>query len=69
MPLLLTVPDLACSACVANVTQAVQAVDASAQVTADPKTKQVSIVSTAAVAAIESAIAQAGYTVAERSHS
>jgi copper chaperone len=64
MALDLTVPDLACSACVDTVTKAVQAVDGSAQVSADPKTKQVSVVSTASDAAIKQAIAEAGYTMA-----
>ena len=43
MTLEFTVPNLACSACVEAVTKAVQAVDAAAQVNADPKTKQVSV--------------------------
>ncbi|MEM9450041.1 MAG: heavy-metal-associated domain-containing protein [Cyanobacteria bacterium P01_E01_bin.6] len=64
MKLELNIPDLACSACVETVTNAVQEVDATAQVVADPKTKQVSIVTTALEAAIKEAIATAGYTVA-----
>lgn len=64
MQLDLTVPNLACSACVETVTQAVHGVDAAAQVTADPKTKQVSILSEASETAIKDAITTAGYTVA-----
>ncbi len=64
MQLDLKVPDLACSACVETVTKAVHAVDANAQVAADPKTKQVSVVSDAAEADIKNAITTAGYTVA-----
>ncbi|MBF2035507.1 MAG: heavy-metal-associated domain-containing protein [Leptolyngbyaceae cyanobacterium T60_A2020_046] len=64
MTLEFNVPDLACSACVETVTQAVQAVDGSAQVSADPKTKHVSIVTQAAQADIRAAITHAGYTVA-----
>jgi len=64
MQLDLTVPNLACSACVETVTQAVHGVDAAAQVTADPKTKQVSILSEASETAIKEAITTAGYTVA-----
>lgn len=64
MKLDLTVPNLACSACVETVTKAVHSVDAIAQIAADPKTKQVSIVTDAAEADIKSAIATAGYTIA-----
>lgn len=64
MTLALTVPNLACSACVETVTQAIQAVDATAQVTADPKTKAVTIDTDAPESAIKAAITGAGYTVA-----
>lgn len=64
MQLNLTIPDLACGACVQAVTQAVYDVDAEAQVTADTKTKQVSIVTDAVEAAVKDAITTAGYTVA-----
>ena len=64
MRLDLIVPDLACSACVETVTQAVHGVDTAAQVTADSKTKQVSIISEASETAIRDAITTAGYTVA-----
>lgn len=58
------VPDLACSACVETVTKAIHAVDAGAQVAADPKTKQVSVVTRAPEAEIKTAVTEAGYTVA-----
>jgi len=64
MTLQLNVPDLACSACVDTVTKAVQAIDAAAQVSADPKTKQVSIDTSASEAAVKTAITDAGYTIA-----
>ncbi|MFZ4676576.1 MAG: heavy-metal-associated domain-containing protein [Nodosilinea sp.] len=64
MALELKIPNLACSACVETVTKAVQAVDSQAQVMADPKTKQVSIVTSAPEAAIQTAITAAGYTIA-----
>ena len=63
MTIELKVPNLACSACVKTVTQAIQSVDAAAQVSADTKTKQVSIVTNAPEAAIKTAITTAGYTV------
>ena len=64
MTLEFTVPDLACSACVATVTKAIQAIDTTAQVKADPATKQVEVATTASDAAIKQAIIEAGYTVA-----
>ena len=64
MKLELSIPDLACSACVETVTKAVQGVDATARVTADPKTKQVSVITNASETAIKDAITTAGYTVA-----
>ena len=63
MKLELSVPNLACSACVETVTKAVQGIDATAQVTANPKTKQVSVITNASEAAIKNAITTAGYTV------
>ena len=64
MKLDLNVPDLACSACVDAVTKAIHGVDDNAQVAADPKTKQVSVVSEAPATDIKTAITTAGYTVA-----
>ncbi|HEY9880691.1 MAG TPA: heavy-metal-associated domain-containing protein [Leptolyngbyaceae cyanobacterium] len=64
MTLELKVPNLACSACVETVTKAVQSVDAAAQVSANTKTKQVTIVTDASETAIRNAITTAGYSVA-----
>ena len=64
MTLNFKVPDLACSACVATITQAVTAVDTAATVNADPKTKQVTIETQHPEAAIKGAITSAGYTIA-----
>jgi copper chaperone len=64
MTLSFTVPNLACSACVEAVTQAIHTVDAAAQVSADPKTKQVNVTTESAESAVKQAIVAAGYTVA-----
>lgn len=64
MTLELTVPDMACSACVSTITEAVKAIDSSAIVEADPKTKLVKIETAESETAVKSAIAQAGYTIA-----
>lgn len=58
------VPNLACSACVEAVTKAVKAVDNEAEVVADPKTKDVSVTTSASEVVIKEAIVAAGYTVA-----
>ncbi|MEB3312687.1 MAG: heavy-metal-associated domain-containing protein [Cyanobacteriota bacterium] len=60
----LTIPDLACAACVDTVTKAIQVIDAAAQVRADPTTKQVEVITQASEAAIKQAIVEAGYRVA-----
>lgn len=65
MKLQFKVPSMACGACAATITQAIQSVDAIAAVTADPQTKQVAIETTASEAAIKSAITEAGYPVPE----
>ncbi|HEY9725790.1 MAG TPA: heavy-metal-associated domain-containing protein [Chroococcales cyanobacterium] len=64
MKLELKVPKIACSACVNTVTKAVTAVDPTATVEADTKTKMVSIETLATAAAIKDAIASAGYPAA-----
>lgn len=65
MTLKFTVSDLACSACVDTVTKAIQAIDTTAQVNADPTTKQVEVTTNASEAEIiKQAIVDAGYTVA-----
>jgi copper chaperone len=57
----LTVPDLACGACVATISQAIQALDPGAQVQADPTTKQVQVVTAMDLTQVRSVIEQAGY--------
>jgi copper chaperone len=61
MTLQLKVPKIACSACVNAITKAVQAVDSSATVAADVKTKLVTIQTAKQESEIRSAIASAGY--------
>ena len=64
MTLQLTVPNIACSACGDTITQAIQALDPTAKVQADPKTQQVKVETQAAEHDIKQAITDAGYTVA-----
>lgn len=64
MTLQLNVPNMACSACSETITKAVINADPAAQVTADTKTKQVTIETQASETAIKEAITAAGYTVA-----
>ena len=63
MALQLTVPNMACSACSDTITKAIQAIDPTATVQADTKTKQVNVETQAAETAIKQAIVDAGYTV------
>jgi copper chaperone len=63
MTLQLKVPSMACAACADSITKAVQTVDPTAIVQADPKTKQVDIQTEAPETAIKQAIASAGYPV------
>ena len=63
MTLEFKVPNMACSACVTTITNAVTAIDATATVEADPKTKQVKIETQQPEAMVKQAIAAAGYTV------
>ncbi len=64
MILQLKVPKMACSACGETITKAIKAVDATATVQADPKTKLVSIETEASEAVVKQAITDAGYSVA-----
>lgn len=64
MTLQLTVPNMACSACGTSITNAIKAIDETAIVEADPKTKLVKVETQASEAAIKEAIADAGYTIA-----
>jgi copper chaperone len=56
---------MACGACAETITKAVQTLDATATVQADPGTKKVTIESSAQPDQVKQAIAEAGYTVAE----
>lgn len=58
-----TVPDMACSACAETITKAVQTIDASAAVDANPETKRVDIESGASDEQLKAAISEAGYSV------
>jgi copper chaperone len=64
MTLQLKVPKIACSACVNTVTKAVIAIDPTAKVEADTKTKMVSIETQTSEAEIKEAIATVGYPAA-----
>jgi copper chaperone len=64
MTLQFQVPNMACSACSETITKAIQAIDPTATVQADPKTKQVKVETQAAEGEIEQAVINAGYTVA-----
>jgi copper chaperone len=58
-----TVPDMACGACVTTITEAVQAVDPSAQIKTDLGSKAVDITASVTAAALTEAIEKAGYAV------
>ncbi|MBD2200363.1 MULTISPECIES: heavy-metal-associated domain-containing protein [Calothrix] len=64
MTLKLTVPNMACSTCANNITNALKAIDANANIQADPKTKLVSVDTQVSETAIREALAAAGYPVA-----
>ncbi len=64
MTLQFQVPNMACSACGEKITKAIEAIDPTATVQTDPKTKQVSVETQATEIEIEQAITDAGYTVA-----
>jgi len=61
MTLQLKVPSMACSACADTISKAVKAIDPSASIAADPKTKLVNVESQQPDAVIKQAIADAGY--------
>lgn len=63
MALEFKVPSMACSACAEKITQAVMAVDPSAAVEADPKTKWVKIETAQPEGTVKTAIANAGYPI------
>ena len=60
----INVPNMACSACVENITKAVHAIDSDATLQTDLKTKAVNIETAADPATIQAAITDAGYTIA-----
>lgn len=64
MTLTLRVPDIACSACVNAVTDAIKSVDSTATVEADPKTKIVNVQTQQPSDKIKQILADAGYPVA-----
>jgi copper chaperone len=64
MTLQLQVPNMACAACDTTITNAILALDATAIVHTDPKTKLVTISTQAAEVDIRQAITLAGYSVA-----
>ena len=64
MTLPLKVPNMACSACGQTITKAIKAIDPTAIVQTDPKTKQVNIETQVSQAAVKEAITAAGYPVA-----
>jgi copper chaperone len=64
MTLELKVPKIACSACVDTITKAVTAIDPTAKVEADTKTKMVSVETQKPETAVKEAIAAAGYPAA-----
>lgn len=61
MQVVLTVPKLACGACIDTIAQAVWQLDPQAQVEGDPKTKQVRITSGRSVGDLRQALTQVGY--------
>lgn len=65
MTLQLTVPTMACSACADTISKAVAAIDPTAAVEADPKTKLVKIETHQSETAIRDAIVAAGYPVVD----
>ncbi len=65
MALQLKVPNMACSACSDTITKAIQAIDPTATVQADPKTKLVEVETQASETAVRDAIVAAGYTVTD----
>lgn len=62
MTLQLTVPNIACSAC-GDITKAVKAVDPTAIVQADAKTKLVSIETQTSETAVKETITAVGYSI------
>ncbi|USR90659.1 heavy-metal-associated domain-containing protein [Phormidium yuhuli AB48] len=57
------IPDMACGACASTITEAIQKLDATAEVRANLETKLVSIETTQPDETVKSVITEAGYTV------
>ncbi|KPQ32845.1 MAG: heavy-metal-associated domain-containing protein [Phormidium sp.] len=57
------VPDMACAACASTITQAIQKLDATAEVRANLETKLVFIETKQPDETVKSVITEAGYTV------
>ncbi len=65
MTLQLNIPNLSCGGCANTVTNVIQTLDPQAQVKVDVTTKQVEVTTQASEATMRTALAQAGYTVAD----
>lgn len=65
MQLQLKVSNMACSTCADRITEAITAVDPTAKVAADCKTKVVNVETEQPESAVRQAIATAGYSVVE----
>ena len=63
MELQISVPSIMCDGCVETVTQAIQALDATATVQVDMATKLVTVKTQAAEPEIAQAITEAGHTI------
>jgi copper chaperone len=59
------VPDMACGACSATITEAITTLDPTAKVDADLKTKWIGIEAQVDEERLRAAIAAAGYTIAQ----
>jgi len=55
------IENMTCGGCARGVTRAIQAIDAAAQVTADPPKRSVEVVSSATRAELEKALTDAGF--------
>ena len=63
----LHIENMTCGGCARSVTKAIQSIDPSAAVEADPSTRSVVVRTASPQAAIEAALAQAGYPAEVRS--
>lgn len=63
----LHIENMTCGGCVRSVTKAIQSVDPTATVEADPATHLVEVTTTSPRAAVEAALAQVGYPAEVRS--